>query len=98
MSQAPLTNEQLRELAPTLFTSEPHYEVSDKYHFIPTIDIIEEIKSHNWYPMRVSQAGVKDEAKEGYQQHCVRFRHFEDLLNLQDNAAKNGSNRTLMSV
>lgn len=88
MSQAPLTNEQLRELAPTLFTQEPHYEVSDKYHFIPTINIIEEIKSHNWYPMRVSQAGVKDEEKEGYQQHCVRFRHFEDLLNPQENAVE----------
>ena len=50
MSQAPLTNEQLRELAPTLFTQEPHYEVSDKYHFIPTIDIIEEIKSLYRHP------------------------------------------------
>ena len=53
MQKTPLTNEQLREAAPTLFTQEPHYEVSDKYHFIPTIDIIEEIKSHNWYPMSV---------------------------------------------
>jgi len=88
MSQAPLTNEQLRELAPTLFTQEPHYEVSDKYHFIPTIAIIEEIKFHNWYPMSVSQASVRDESKEGYQQHCVRFRHFEDLLNPQDNAVE----------
>lgn len=88
MPKVPLSNEQLREAAPTLFTQEPHYEVSDKYHFIPTIDIIEEIKSHNWYPMSVSQASVRDEEKEGYQQHCVRFRHFEDLLNPQDNAVE----------
>ena len=88
MSQAPLTNEQLRAAAPTLFTQEPHCEVSDKYHFIPTIDIIEEIKSHHWYPMSVSQASVRDEEKEGYQQHCVRFRHFEDLLNPKENAVE----------
>ena len=33
----PLTNEQLKNIAPTLFTNEPHFDVSDKYHFIPTI-------------------------------------------------------------
>ena len=88
MSVNPLNNQELKELAPTLFTSEPHYEVSDKYHFIPTIEVIEQIKSHNWYPVRVSQADVRDEAKDGYQQHCVRFRHFENLLNPQDNAVE----------
>jgi len=40
MSQFPLTNEQLKQQAPALFTEEPHYDVSDKYHFIPTIDVI----------------------------------------------------------
>ena len=88
MTVNPLNNQELKELAPTLFTSEPHYEVSDKYHFIPTIEVIEQIKSHNWYPVSVSQADVRDEAKDGYQQHCVRFRHFENLLNPQDNAVE----------
>ena len=88
MSVNPLNNQELKELAPTLFTSEPHYEVSDKYHFIQTIKVIEQIKSHNWYPVSVSQADVRDEAKDGYQQHCVRFRHFENLLNPQDNAVE----------
>ena len=39
----PLTDNELLEHAPTLFTEEPHYEVSDKYHFIPTIDVITKI-------------------------------------------------------
>ena len=84
----PLNNEQLRNIAPTLFTSVPHFEVSDKYHFIPTIDVIEEIRANNWYPVNVNVANVRDEEKEGFQQHCVRFRHFEDLLNPQDNAVE----------
>lgn len=86
MSVKPLSNEELRVKAPTLFTQEPHFDVSEKYHFIPTIDVIEEIKSHNWHPVSVSVAGVRDAQKEGYQQHCVRFRHFEDLLNPSENA------------
>lgn len=86
MSVKPLSNEELKIQAPTLFTQEPHFDVSEKYHFIPTIDVIEEIKSHNWHPVSVSEAGVRDIQKEGYQQHCVRFRHFEDLLNPSENA------------
>ena len=88
MSKLPLTNEQLKHQAPALFTEEPHYDVSDKYHFIPTIDVINEIKANNWYPVTVSEASVRDGDKEGYQQHLVRFRHFDDLLHEQDNAVE----------
>jgi len=88
MSQFPLTNEQLKQQAPALFTEEPHYDVSDKYHFIPTIDVIEEIRANNWYPVSVSEASVRDDEKQGYQQHLVRFRHFDDLLTPQENAVE----------
>jgi hypothetical protein len=88
MSIRPLNNKELQDKAPALFTNEPHFEVSDKYHFIPTIDVIEEIKKHNWYPVNVSEARVRDISKDGYQQHMVRFRHFEDLINPSDNAVE----------
>jgi len=88
MSTLPLSNEQLKQEAPALFTEEPHYDVSDKYHFIPTIDVINEIKANNWYPVSVSEASVRDEDKQGYQQHLVKFRHFDDLLHPQENAVE----------
>ena len=88
MSQFPLTNEQLKEQAPALFTEEPHFDVSDKYHFVSTIDVINEIKSLNWYPTSVQQSSVKDDDKEGYQRHLVRFRHFDDLLNPKENTVE----------
>ena len=82
----PLTHTELMTQAPALFTEEPHFEVSDMYHFIPTIDVINEIKQHNWYPTSVQVASVKDESKDGYQRHLVRFHHFDDLLNPKKNA------------
>jgi len=88
MSKIPLTNEQLKEQAPALFTEEPHYNTSDKYHFIKSIDVVNEIKANNWYPVSVSEASVRDLDKDGYQQHLVRFRHFDDLLHPQDNAVE----------
>ncbi len=88
MSKIPLSNQELLLQAPALFTEQPHNDVSDKYHFIPTIDVINEIKANNWYPVSVSEASVRDEDKEGYQKHLVRFRHFDDLLHPQDNAVE----------
>ena len=84
----PLNNDELKTQAPTLFTQTPHNDVSDKYHFIPTIDVIEQIRTYGWYPVSVSQAGVRDEDKEGYQQHCVRFQHFDDLLTPSGNVVE----------
>ncbi len=84
----PLTHTQLFEQAPALFTEEPHYEVSDKYHFIPTIDVITKISSYGWHPVSVQEASVRDLDKEGYQRHLVRFRHFDDLINPSENAVE----------
>ena len=84
----PLTQDELLAQAPALFTEKPHYEASDKYHFVSTIDVINEIKSLNWHPTAVQQSSVKDENKEGYQRHLVRFRHFDDLLSPKENAVE----------
>lgn len=77
----PLDNQMLRELAPSLFTKEPHHKVSDKYHFIPTIDIVEQLRNKGWYPVSVAQSNVRDIDREDFQQHYVRFQHFSDLIN-----------------
>lgn len=88
MSHMPLTIQQLQVQAPVLFTEEPHFQTSNKYHFVSSIDVINEIKSHNWHPVSVEQSSVKDEDKEGYQRHVVRFRHFDDLLSPKENAVE----------
>lgn len=84
----PLTNEELQKLAPSLFTKVPYHEVSDRYHFISTIEIIEEIRFYRWYPVHVQESGVRKSEKEGFQRHLVRFRHFDDLLSPSENAVE----------
>ena len=84
----PLTHAQLHELAPALFTEEPHHDVSEKYHFIPTIEVITHITQYGWHPVSVQEASVRDLDKEGFQRHLVRFRHFDDLLNPKENAVE----------
>ncbi|CAM3818185.1 DUF932 domain-containing protein [Arcobacter cloacae] len=84
----PLTNEQLRIKAPSLFQDQPYHEVSSKYHFIGTIDIIEQLRGESWFPVSVSEAGVRDLSKDGFQQHYVRFQHFSDLINPNANVVE----------
>ncbi len=85
----PLTNEELRIKAPSLFQDQPYHEVSEKYHFIPTIDIVEQLKNEfGWYPVAVSQSDVKSLDKDGFQQHYVRFQHFSDLINPTSNVVE----------
>ena len=88
MSQFPLTHTELMNQAPALFTEEPHYDASDKYHFVSTIDVITQITAFGWHPVSVQEASVRDTDKEGYQRHLVRCRHFDDLLNPKENAVE----------
>ncbi len=84
----PLTNEELKSKAPSLFQEQPYHEVSEKYHFIPTIDIVENLREQSWFPVSVSEAGVRDVAKDGFQQHYVRFQNFQDLINPSGNVVE----------
>jgi len=84
----PLTNKELKEIAPSLFTQQPHHEVSDRYHFIPTIDVVEQLRDKNWYPVSVNEAGVRDLDKDGFQSHYVRFQSFTDLINPSTNVVE----------
>ena len=73
---------------PVLHTTVPHDDVSDKYSLISSIDIINELKSYNWHVTSVQVAGVKDESRQDKQVHCVRLRHFDDLIAPQESAVE----------
>ncbi|RLA59617.1 MAG: hypothetical protein DRQ78_10425, partial [Epsilonproteobacteria bacterium] len=73
---------------PVLHTTVPHEDASDKYSLISSIDIINELKSYNWYPTSIQVAAVKDESRENKQVHCVRLRHFDDLISPQESAVE----------
>ena len=48
--------------------------------------MVDEIRKHNWHPVSVQEASVRDLSKDGYQRHYVRFRHITDLLSPKENA------------
>ena len=98
MTKMPLSNEILKEKAPSVFSTSPSFEVSEKYAFIPTIDVVEMFRSHNWYPVEVKESFVRFKINQGYQKHLIRFRHMDDFLTNKEEAVEivltNSHNRT----
>ena len=73
---------------PVLHTTVPHEDASEKYSLISSIDVINELKAkYNWHVTSVQVASVKDESREDKQVHCVRLRHFDDLVAPQQESA-----------
>ena len=80
-----LSNDELRNLAPSIFASQPVADVSDRYSFLPTSSILEGMRNHGWMPVRAEQQHVRTEARRGFQKHLIRFARVENL----DGWAKN---------
>ena len=73
-STEPLTTEEIREVAPSVFTTSPSESVSKKYTFIPTTQILEDMSNEGWGVHQVSQRKSK-QANGIYTKHMLRLRN-----------------------
>jgi hypothetical protein len=64
------TLEELREATPAVFATSPHTDVTAKYNFVPTEQIVKNILSLGWELHSAKQNGPTDTAR-----HMVRFTH-----------------------
>lgn len=70
-----LSIENLYRKAPSIFTKESGSHTSDKYQYISTLKIIEELYKEGFRPTYAIQSNSRSENKIFYAKHCVRFRH-----------------------
>jgi hypothetical protein len=71
----PLTDDQIKKLAPAVFAEAPHETRSQRYGFIPTAEIINGMRQEGFMPMFVQQMNSRLEGREVAAKHIVRFRH-----------------------
>jgi len=67
-----MTIEQLKETVPSVFTTQPSPKMSNKYVFVPTIEILENFNREGWQISTAKQIG-----KGIYGVHEIRFRNGE---------------------
>ena len=74
-SDAPLSEDQMRAAAPSIFAEGKHVSRSERYSYIPTIQVLQGLRKEGFEPFMVAQAQSRIEGKADYTKHMIRMRH-----------------------
>ena len=69
-----LDDSALRLAAPSIFADAAHESRSSRYLHIPTIRVVDGLRSNGFFPVKVASARVRDDSRNGFQKHMIRFR------------------------
>jgi len=81
----PLDNNQLFNIAPSIFAVEPHESRSARYTYIPTITVLDGLRKEGFQPFMVAQSKSRIEGKSEFTKHMLRLRHASDITNSEAN-------------
>jgi len=66
--------DQMQEIAPSVFADKPRDTMSDRYGFVPTVSVVEELTGRGLRPVYVGQTVSRDEERRPFAKHLIRFR------------------------
>ncbi|MDA8094892.1 MAG: DUF932 domain-containing protein [Betaproteobacteria bacterium] len=78
-SNSPLSDDQIRAVAPSIFAEEKHTSRSARYTYIPTIDVLAGLKKEGFQPFMVCQTKTRDESRSEFTKHLLRLRHADQI-------------------
>jgi len=84
-SSISLTNDEIRLVAPSIFAEEKHDSRSERYTYIPTIHVLDNLRKEGFEPFMACQAKCRDEKKREFTKHMLRLRH-RSLINTEGDA------------
>src|SRR5512145_6491 len=76
----PLTNDQLITVAPSIFAEDKHDSRSERYTYIPTIDVLNGLRKEGFQPFFVAQSKSRIEGKSDFTKHMLRLRRADQIL------------------
>ncbi|OWZ92261.1 hypothetical protein B9J07_17435 [Sinorhizobium sp. LM21] len=74
-----LDNEALYRHVPSIFAREAHDSRSERYVYVPTIDIVEGLRREGWFPFFAVQAVPRDGDRMGHAKHMLRLRRDDGI-------------------
>ena len=81
---AVLTNSELISKIPMAFATEPTVPMSDRYVFIPTAKIIEDMANLGWKPVLATGKGKRANAKRKSSYHLIAFENENPLYQIMN--------------
>jgi len=76
--EQPLSEDQMRTAAPSIFADGKHASRSERYTYIPTIEVLRGLRKEGFEPFMVAQGGSRVEGKAEFTKHMIRMRHHRD--------------------
>ena len=71
----PLAEHEMRLAAPSIFAAGKHASRSERYTYIPTIEVLRGLRAEGFEPFMVAQGKSQIAGKADYTKHMIRMRH-----------------------
>ncbi|MFM0369069.1 DUF932 domain-containing protein [Paraburkholderia aspalathi] len=78
-SDSPLSDDQIRRVAPSIFADGKHESRSERYTYIPTIDVLRGLRNEGFQPFMACQTRVRHDDRREYTKHMLRLRHADQI-------------------
>jgi Domain of unknown function (DUF932) len=78
-SDRPLSDDEINRVAPSIFADGKHESRSERYTYIPTIDVLNGLRNEGFQPFMVCQTRVRDDGKREHTKHMIRLRHADQI-------------------
>ncbi|PMR75324.1 DUF932 domain-containing protein [Billgrantia endophytica] len=75
----PLSDDQIRAVAPSIFAEAPHESRSERYSYIPTATVLANLRKEGFQPFMVCQTRVRKDDRRDYTKHLLRLRHASQI-------------------
>jgi hypothetical protein len=75
----PLTNDELQRIVPSAFSSDKHDSRSERYTYIPTINILDRLRDEGFQPYYATQSRTRDQDKRDFTKHMLRLRRHDQI-------------------
>jgi hypothetical protein len=84
----PLSDDQIKLLAPSAFAEGRHESRTERYTYIPTIQVIQALRSEGFLPVAASQGKCRLPGKTEFTKHLIRFRREMDMVDARGGVAE----------
>lgn len=75
----PLTDDELRKVASSVFADAPHASRSGRYAYIPTIEVLNSLRREGFEVYSARQSKSRTEGREDHTKHLLRLRHASQI-------------------
>ncbi|HKM80664.1 MAG TPA: DUF932 domain-containing protein, partial [Candidatus Acidoferrum sp.] len=83
-SNQPLSLARVQDLAPSAFALAAHESRSQRFAYVPTLEVIRGLESAGFLPFKASQSSTRDASRREFTKHMIRFRQMGQALSVGD--------------